>query len=172
MAGQCVAVVSGKGGTGKTSFTAGVGSALAQMGQKVLCVDCDVALRNLDDGPPGGIQLLIAVHGLHGQELAPRLHQGQAQSPPSRTPPRRQGSTSWTAPPCWPWRTSGGKPWWTWGRRGSGFLLLVEAVQGFYQAEDHKGHDEEVQNCLDKVAVGDHGGADVQRQLGKRGTKS
>ena len=48
MAGQCVAVVSGKGGTGKTSFTAGVGSALAQLGQKVLCVDCDVALRNLD----------------------------------------------------------------------------------------------------------------------------
>ena len=48
MAGQCVAVVSGKGGTGKTSFTAGAGSALAQLGQKVLCVDCDVALRNLD----------------------------------------------------------------------------------------------------------------------------
>ena len=52
--------------------------------------------------------------------------------------------------------------------RGSGFLLLVEAVQGFYQAEDHKGHDEEVQNCLDKVAVGDHSGADVYGQLGKR----
>jgi len=48
MAGQCIAVVSGKGGTGKTSFTAGVGSALAQSGQRVLCVDCDVALRNLD----------------------------------------------------------------------------------------------------------------------------
>lgn len=48
MAGQCVAVVSGKGGTGKTSFTAGVGSALAQSGRRVLCVDCDVALRNLD----------------------------------------------------------------------------------------------------------------------------
>ena len=48
MAGQCVAVVSGKGGTGKTSFTAGVGSALAQLGLRVLCVDCDVALRNLD----------------------------------------------------------------------------------------------------------------------------
>lgn len=48
MAGQCVAVVSGKGGTGKTSFTAGVGSALAQSGKRVLCVDCDVALRNLD----------------------------------------------------------------------------------------------------------------------------
>lgn len=48
MAGQCIAVVSGKGGTGKTSFTAGVGSALAQSGRRVLCVDCDVALRNLD----------------------------------------------------------------------------------------------------------------------------
>lgn len=48
MGGQCIAVVSGKGGTGKTSFTAGVGSALAQAGRRVLCVDCDVALRNLD----------------------------------------------------------------------------------------------------------------------------
>ena len=48
MPGQCVAVVSGKGGTGKTSFTAGVGSALALSGRRVLCLDCDVALRNLD----------------------------------------------------------------------------------------------------------------------------
>ena len=48
MAGQCIAVVSGKGGTGKTSFTAGVGAALAQSGRRVLCLDCDVGLRNLD----------------------------------------------------------------------------------------------------------------------------
>ncbi len=48
MQGQCIAVVSGKGGTGKTSFTAGVGAALAQSGKQVLCVDCDIALRNLD----------------------------------------------------------------------------------------------------------------------------
>lgn len=46
--GQCVAVVSGKGGTGKTSFTAGVGAALALSGRRVLCVDCDIGLRNLD----------------------------------------------------------------------------------------------------------------------------
>ena len=46
--GQCIAVVSGKGGTGKTSFTAGVGSALAMTGKRVLCLDCDVGLRNLD----------------------------------------------------------------------------------------------------------------------------
>ena len=46
--GQCIAVVSGKGGTGKTSFAAGVGSALALSGRRVLCLDCDVGLRNLD----------------------------------------------------------------------------------------------------------------------------
>ena len=48
MNGQCIAVVSGKGGTGKTSLTAGVGTALALSGQRVLCVDCDIGLRNLD----------------------------------------------------------------------------------------------------------------------------
>lgn len=46
--GQCIAVVSGKGGTGKTSFAAGVGTALALRKQRVLCLDCDTALRNLD----------------------------------------------------------------------------------------------------------------------------
>lgn len=46
--GECIAVVSGKGGTGKTSFAAGVGSAMAQAGKRVLCIDCDVGLRNLD----------------------------------------------------------------------------------------------------------------------------
>ena len=46
--GQCIAVVSGKGGTGKTSLTAGVGAALALSGKTVLCVDCDIGLRNLD----------------------------------------------------------------------------------------------------------------------------
>ena len=46
--GQCIAVVSGKGGTGKTSFVAGVGAALALSGRHVLCLDCDIGLRNLD----------------------------------------------------------------------------------------------------------------------------
>ena len=46
--GQVITVVSGKGGTGKTSFTANVGMALAQMGPPTLCLDCDVGLRNLD----------------------------------------------------------------------------------------------------------------------------
>lgn len=46
--GVAVAVVSGKGGTGKTSFTANVGIALARMGHRVLCLDGDIGLRNLD----------------------------------------------------------------------------------------------------------------------------
>lgn len=46
--GELIAVLSGKGGTGKTSLCAGVSTALADMGQKVLCIDCDVGLRNLD----------------------------------------------------------------------------------------------------------------------------
>lgn len=46
--GQVIAVVSGKGGTGKTSFVANVGMALALTGHKTLCLDCDVGLRNLD----------------------------------------------------------------------------------------------------------------------------
>ena len=46
--GELIAVASGKGGTGKTSVAAGVASALAQSGKRVLCIDCDVGLRNLD----------------------------------------------------------------------------------------------------------------------------
>ena len=43
-----IAVVSGKGGTGKTSFTANVGLALSMLGYRTLCLDCDFTLRNLD----------------------------------------------------------------------------------------------------------------------------
>jgi len=46
--GELIAILSGKGGTGKTSVCAGIAEALALQGQKVLCIDCDVGLRNLD----------------------------------------------------------------------------------------------------------------------------
>ena len=46
--GELIAVLSGKGGTGKTSLCAGVATALAAAGESVLCIDCDVGLRNLD----------------------------------------------------------------------------------------------------------------------------
>ena len=46
--GELIAVLSGKGGTGKTSVCAAVATALADSGCRVLCIDCDVGLRNLD----------------------------------------------------------------------------------------------------------------------------
>ena len=46
--GELIAVLSGKGGTGKTSVCAGIATALASSGRKILCIDCDVGLRNLD----------------------------------------------------------------------------------------------------------------------------
>ena len=46
--GELLAVLSGKGGTGKTSVCAGLATALAREGKQVLCIDCDVGLRNLD----------------------------------------------------------------------------------------------------------------------------
>lgn len=46
--GTAVMVTSGKGGTGKTSLTAGAASCLAALGHRVLCIDLDIGLRNLD----------------------------------------------------------------------------------------------------------------------------
>ncbi len=46
--GTVLAVISGKGGTGKTALCAALGSCLAAKGQSVLLVDCDVGMGNLD----------------------------------------------------------------------------------------------------------------------------
>ena len=43
-----IVITSGKGGTGKTSITGGVASCLAALGHRVLCIDMDIGLRNLD----------------------------------------------------------------------------------------------------------------------------
>ena len=45
---KVLVVTSGKGGVGKTTTTAALGAALAQRGDKVVVVDFDVGLRNLD----------------------------------------------------------------------------------------------------------------------------
>src|SRR5215475_7846067 len=45
---KVLVVTSGKGGVGKTTTTAAMGAALAQAGQKVVVIDFDVGLRNLD----------------------------------------------------------------------------------------------------------------------------
>lgn len=48
MTGKVVTITSGKGGVGKTTATANLGVALASNGLKVVCVDSDIGLRNLD----------------------------------------------------------------------------------------------------------------------------
>ena len=45
---KVLVVTSGKGGVGKTTSTAAIGAALAQAGKKVVVVDFDIGLRNLD----------------------------------------------------------------------------------------------------------------------------
>ena len=46
--GEVIVITSGKGGVGKTTTTANLGSALALNGKKVVLVDTDIGLRNLD----------------------------------------------------------------------------------------------------------------------------
>ncbi len=74
--GELFAVLSGKGGTGKTSVCAGIAAALAEEGNRVLCIDCDVGLRNLDislglsDG--SALSFLDVSEGGYSLELAAR----------------------------------------------------------------------------------------------------
>ncbi|MFW5982129.1 MAG: septum site-determining protein MinD, partial [Halanaerobiaceae bacterium] len=48
MSGKVIVVTSGKGGVGKTTTTANIGTALAMNGKKVCLIDADIGLRNLD----------------------------------------------------------------------------------------------------------------------------
>ena len=45
---EVIVVTSGKGGVGKTTTVANIGTGLAQLDKKVVLVDTDIGLRNLD----------------------------------------------------------------------------------------------------------------------------
>lgn len=46
--GEVIVITSGKGGVGKTTTTANVGAGLSKLGKKVVIIDTDLGLRNLD----------------------------------------------------------------------------------------------------------------------------
>ena len=48
MAGRVIVITSGKGGVGKTTTSANIGTALAKNGSSVVLIDTDIGLRNLD----------------------------------------------------------------------------------------------------------------------------
>ena len=77
--GELIAVLSGKGGTGKTSVCAAVSTALARMGHKVLAVDCDIGLQNLDISlalsDTGAISFLDVCEGGYRLDQAAKHHQ-------------------------------------------------------------------------------------------------
>ena len=53
--GKVTVITSGKGGTGKSTVTAGLGAALVRRGNRVLVIDCDAGMR--------GIDLMLGVSG-------------------------------------------------------------------------------------------------------------
>ena len=92
-----IVITSGKGGTGKTSITGGVASCLAALGHRVLCIDMDIGLRNLD-----------LTLGLSDRALMD-FTDAHWSGPPSPTPSSKACSSSPPPSPC-PKRRSARRP--------------------------------------------------------------
>lgn len=75
--GQVLAVISGKGGTGKTSVCAGLAGCLCMQGASVLCIDADLGLRNLDISlgmaSEAGLTFADVMEGTYTLEQAPSV---------------------------------------------------------------------------------------------------
>ena len=94
--GRAIVITSGKGGVGKTTTTANLGTALAQLGHTVVLVDADIGLRNLD--VVMGLENRIVYHVVDAIRGKCTLAEGADQGSPPRQPvaaagvaDRRQG---------------------------------------------------------------------------------
>src|SRR4030067_3158632 len=73
MGAQVITLTSGKGGVGKTTATANLSAALAMQGKRVVAIDADIGLRNLD--VVMGLENRIVYDLVHVVEGACRLRQ-------------------------------------------------------------------------------------------------
>lgn len=92
--GVTVSVISGKGGTGKTTLCAGIAACLAAEGKRVLCIDADIGLRNLDIALGMAEQPRCRVHGRDAgllQAVRRRGASGPAGPVPADGPGARAG---------------------------------------------------------------------------------
>ena len=73
MSGTVITITSGKGGVGKTTAAADLGTALAMQGKQVVTIDADIGLRNLD--VVMGLENRVVYDLVHVVEGACRLRQ-------------------------------------------------------------------------------------------------
>lgn len=135
---EVILAASGKGGTGKTSFTAAVGAALAESGKKVLAVDGDCGLRNLD--------LVLGMSDRAVFSFADVLLRGVALAGAASAHPACIGLYLLTAPPAFPELPKGGLAPLAEQAEAEGFdYLLIDGPAGLppelaaYAAIAHRG---------------------------------
>ena len=108
---EAIVITSGKGGVGKTTTTANIGTALAQLGHKVVVIDGDTGLRNLD--VLMGLENRIVYTLLDYFDGRCKLKQALPCKPPSSCSPpspSRQPQNGWKRPATPSKRVAGTSP--------------------------------------------------------------